>query len=152
VPALLRGREWLINKDHLHKLIDLGLVEMREDVPNLQTPVEKQRGRSIEVNDPDPFYCWIRVKKIPVARHTAPAEGVPGLSQSALVRGDRLTDCDTNVNMGIARLQHSREYNVQPQAGRQQARITIAFLCVALWSVFRAGPTEAVDYPTLHRY
>lgn len=28
-------RAWIINKDHLAKLIDLGLVEMREDVPHL---------------------------------------------------------------------------------------------------------------------
>ena len=26
-------RKWIINKDHLAKLIELGLVEMREDVP-----------------------------------------------------------------------------------------------------------------------
>jgi hypothetical protein len=29
------NRTWLINKDHLPKLIELGLVEMREDVPYL---------------------------------------------------------------------------------------------------------------------
>ena len=28
-------RTWLINKEHLLKLIELGLVEMREDVPYL---------------------------------------------------------------------------------------------------------------------
>jgi hypothetical protein len=28
-------RTWLINNDHLPKLIELGLVEMREDVPYL---------------------------------------------------------------------------------------------------------------------
>jgi hypothetical protein len=28
-------RSWMINKDHLAKLIELGLVEMREDVPYL---------------------------------------------------------------------------------------------------------------------
>jgi len=28
-------RAWIINKQHLAKLIDLGLVEMREDVPYL---------------------------------------------------------------------------------------------------------------------
>jgi hypothetical protein len=28
-------RLWMINKDHLAKLIELGLVEMREDVPYL---------------------------------------------------------------------------------------------------------------------
>ena len=28
-------RPWLINKEHLATLIDLGLVEMREDVPHL---------------------------------------------------------------------------------------------------------------------
>jgi hypothetical protein len=28
-------RAWLINKDHLLKLIELGLVEMHEDVPYL---------------------------------------------------------------------------------------------------------------------
>jgi hypothetical protein len=28
-------RAWLINKDHLPRLIGLGLVEMREDVPHL---------------------------------------------------------------------------------------------------------------------
>lgn len=28
-------RTWLIKKDHLPKLIELGLVEMREDVPYL---------------------------------------------------------------------------------------------------------------------
>ncbi len=28
-------RPWLINKEHLAKLIDLGLVEMREDTPYL---------------------------------------------------------------------------------------------------------------------
>jgi hypothetical protein len=70
VPALLRGREWLINKDHLHKLIDLGLVEMREDVPNLQTPVEKQPGRSIDVNDP--IHCCITVKKMTGGPGTPP--------------------------------------------------------------------------------
>ena len=26
-------RKWIINQDHLAKLIELGLVEMREDVP-----------------------------------------------------------------------------------------------------------------------
>ena len=30
-------RTWLINKDHLPKLIELGLVEMREDTPYLTT-------------------------------------------------------------------------------------------------------------------
>ena len=29
------NRTWLIDKDHLPKLIELGLVEMREDVPYL---------------------------------------------------------------------------------------------------------------------
>ena len=28
-------RSWMINKDHLAKLIDLGLVELREDIPYL---------------------------------------------------------------------------------------------------------------------
>jgi hypothetical protein len=28
-------RAWILNKDHLAKLIDLGLVEMRENVPHL---------------------------------------------------------------------------------------------------------------------
>jgi hypothetical protein len=28
-------RSWMINKSHLAKLIELGLVEMREDVPYL---------------------------------------------------------------------------------------------------------------------
>jgi hypothetical protein len=28
-------RAWMINKQHLAKLIDLNLVEMREDVPHL---------------------------------------------------------------------------------------------------------------------
>ena len=28
-------RSWIINKQHLAKLIDLGLVEMRDDVPHL---------------------------------------------------------------------------------------------------------------------
>lgn len=28
-------RSWMINKDHLAKLIELGLVAMREDVPYL---------------------------------------------------------------------------------------------------------------------
>ena len=28
-------RTWIINKQHLAQLIDLGLVEMREDVPHL---------------------------------------------------------------------------------------------------------------------
>jgi len=28
-------RPWMINKQHLAQLIDLGLVEMREDVPHL---------------------------------------------------------------------------------------------------------------------
>ena len=28
-------RKWIINKAHVAKLIDLGLVEMREDVPHL---------------------------------------------------------------------------------------------------------------------
>jgi hypothetical protein len=28
-------RTWMINKEHLAKLIELGLVEMREDVPYL---------------------------------------------------------------------------------------------------------------------
>ena len=28
-------RSWMINKQHLAQLIDLGLVEMREDVPHL---------------------------------------------------------------------------------------------------------------------
>ena len=28
-------RAWIINKQHLAQLIDLGLVEMREDVPHL---------------------------------------------------------------------------------------------------------------------
>jgi hypothetical protein len=28
-------RSWMINKDHLARLIDLGLVAMREDVPYL---------------------------------------------------------------------------------------------------------------------
>jgi hypothetical protein len=28
-------RSWMINKQHLEKLIDLGLAEMREDVPYL---------------------------------------------------------------------------------------------------------------------
>ena len=28
-------RAWIINKQHLTKLIDLGLVEMREDIPYL---------------------------------------------------------------------------------------------------------------------
>jgi hypothetical protein len=28
-------RAWIINKGHLAQLIDLGLVEMREDVPHL---------------------------------------------------------------------------------------------------------------------
>ena len=30
-------RTWLINKDHLPKLIELGLVEMREGTPHLTT-------------------------------------------------------------------------------------------------------------------
>ena len=29
------NRSWIINKDHLPKLIELGLVEMRDDVPCL---------------------------------------------------------------------------------------------------------------------
>jgi hypothetical protein len=28
-------RDWIVNKQHLAQLIDLGLVEMREDVPYL---------------------------------------------------------------------------------------------------------------------
>jgi hypothetical protein len=28
-------RAWIINKEHVAKLLDLGLVEMREDVPYL---------------------------------------------------------------------------------------------------------------------
>ncbi len=28
-------RRWMINKEHLAQLIDLGLVEMRDDVPHL---------------------------------------------------------------------------------------------------------------------
>jgi hypothetical protein len=28
-------RWWILNKDHLPKLIELGLVEMRDDVPHL---------------------------------------------------------------------------------------------------------------------
>lgn len=28
-------RKWMINKEHVDKLIELGLVEMREDVPHL---------------------------------------------------------------------------------------------------------------------
>ena len=28
-------RSWMINRSHLAKLIELGLVEMREDVPHL---------------------------------------------------------------------------------------------------------------------
>jgi hypothetical protein len=28
-------RSWMINKDHLPKLVELGLVEIREDVPYL---------------------------------------------------------------------------------------------------------------------
>ena len=34
-------RKWLINKDHLTKLADLGLVEMREGVPELTAAGEK---------------------------------------------------------------------------------------------------------------
>lgn len=34
-------RNWLINRDHLLKLVDLGLVEMREDVPHLTAAGEK---------------------------------------------------------------------------------------------------------------
>jgi hypothetical protein len=30
-------RAWMINKDHLPKLIELGLVEMREGTPHLTT-------------------------------------------------------------------------------------------------------------------
>ncbi len=30
-------RVWIINKQHLAQLIDLGLVEMREDIPYLTT-------------------------------------------------------------------------------------------------------------------
>jgi hypothetical protein len=30
-------RSWIINKQHLAQLIDLGLVEMRDDVPYLTT-------------------------------------------------------------------------------------------------------------------
>jgi len=30
-------RSWMINKDHLARLIELGLVAMREDVPYLTT-------------------------------------------------------------------------------------------------------------------
>jgi hypothetical protein len=33
-------RSWMINKDHLAKLIELGLVEMREDVSYLTIPGE----------------------------------------------------------------------------------------------------------------
>ena len=31
-------RSWIINQEHLAKLIGLGLVEMREDVPHLTIP------------------------------------------------------------------------------------------------------------------
>jgi hypothetical protein len=31
-------RAWMINKQHLEQLIELGLVEMREDVPYLTIP------------------------------------------------------------------------------------------------------------------
>ena len=30
-------RVWIINKQHLTQLVDLGLVEMREDIPHLTT-------------------------------------------------------------------------------------------------------------------
>ncbi len=30
-------RVWIINKQHLTQLVDLGLVEMREDIPYLTT-------------------------------------------------------------------------------------------------------------------
>jgi hypothetical protein len=33
VEDIASSRKWLINKDHLPKLIDLGLVEMREMFP-----------------------------------------------------------------------------------------------------------------------
>ena len=39
-------RTWLINKDHLPKLTELGLVEMREDVPYLT-----DAGRDAAWND-----------------------------------------------------------------------------------------------------
>ncbi len=31
-------RSWLINKDHLAQLVDLGLVEMRDEQPRLTVP------------------------------------------------------------------------------------------------------------------
>ncbi len=31
-------RSWLINRDHLEQLINLGLVEMRDDQPRLTVP------------------------------------------------------------------------------------------------------------------
>lgn len=34
-------RAWLINKDHLPKLVELGLVEMRDDVPHLTAAGEQ---------------------------------------------------------------------------------------------------------------
>ena len=35
------NRTSLINKDHISKLVELGLVEMREDTPHLTTAGEK---------------------------------------------------------------------------------------------------------------
>jgi hypothetical protein len=34
-------RVWLINKDHLPKLVELGLVEMRDNVPHLTSAGER---------------------------------------------------------------------------------------------------------------
>jgi hypothetical protein len=38
-------RKWLINKEHLTKLVDLGLVEIREGVPALTPAGEKAAWR-----------------------------------------------------------------------------------------------------------
>jgi hypothetical protein len=39
-------RTWLINKDHLPKLVELGLVEIEEDIPYLTTAGEREAWRA----------------------------------------------------------------------------------------------------------
>ena len=39
-------RRWLINKDHLPKLVELGLVEIEDDVPHLTTAGEREAWRA----------------------------------------------------------------------------------------------------------
>ena len=43
-------RTWLINKDHLPKLIELGLVEMREGTPYLSALLEIRKSRSLSLS------------------------------------------------------------------------------------------------------